>query len=134
MKNNFLILFIFLFSCSTNRVDFEKKEFDFIKVNIIGVFESKDKVNSQLVISIPNNKMVFHKVANGFESNLSFNIIVNDINNNIVLNETWNELISEDFFEDTKSDNKLIINRSILLNQGEYSLNLFVNDFNNHLQ
>ena len=77
--------------------------------------------------------MVFHKVANGFESNLSLNIIVNDMNNNIVLNETWNELINEDFFEDTKSDNKLIINRSILLNKGEYSLNLFVNDFNNHL-
>ena len=37
------------------------------------------------------------------------------------------------FFKDTKSDNKLIINRSILLNKGEYSLNLFVNDFNNHL-
>ena len=133
MKNNFLILFIFLFCCSTNRVDFEKKEFDFIKVNILGVYENKDKVNSQLVISIPNNKMVFHKVANGFESNLSLNIIVNDMNNNIVLNETWNELINEDFFEDTKSDNKLIINRSILLNKGEYSLNLFVNDFNNHL-
>ena len=68
-----------------NKVDFEQPTFNFIKVNILGIEEFENKINSQLIITIPNNKMVFYKDENAFKSNLSFNIIVNDVNNNIVI-------------------------------------------------
>ncbi len=128
-----IILLLLLFSCSSNRVDFEQPTFSFIKINIIGIEEIENKINSQLIITIPNNKMVFYKGENGFISNLSFNVIVNDANNNIILNDSWDEQVIEDYFEDTKSNNKLVINKNLLLPEGNYSLNLFINDYNNHI-
>ncbi len=133
MRNKLIVILLFLFSCSTNNVDFEQPNFNFIKVNIIGVTEIEDKINSQLIITIPNNKMVFYKDGNAFKSNLSFNIIVNDVNDNIVINDSWDEQIKENYFEDTKSNNKLVINKNLLLSEGSYRLNLFINDYNNHL-
>ena len=133
MKNKLLIFFLWLFSCSANRMDFEQPKFNFIKVDIISISNVEDKINSQLIITIPNNKMVFYKHSKGFKSNLSFNIIVNDSNNNIVLNQVWDEIVSEDFFEDTKSNTKLVINKNLLLYEGDYFLNLFINDYSNHL-
>ena len=133
MRNKLIVILLFLFSCSTNNVDFEQPNFNFIKVNIIGVTEIEDKINSQLIITIPNNKMVFYKDGNAFKSNLSFNIIVNDVNDNIVINDSWDEQVKENYFEDTKSNNKLVINKNLLLSEGSYRLNLFINDYNNHL-
>ena len=133
MKNKLIIILLLLFSCSTNRVDFEQSTFNFIKVNIIGISEIENKINSQLIITIPNNKMVFYKDKNGFKSGLSFNVIVNDINDNIILNNSWDEEVMENYFEDTKSNNKLVINKNLLLSEGDYTLNLFINDYNNHL-
>ena len=133
MRNKLIVILLFLFSCSTNNVDFEQHNFNFIKVNIIGVTEIEDKINSQLIITIPNNKMVFYKDGNAFKSNLSFNIIVNDVNDNIVINDSWDEQVKENYFEDTKSNNKLVINKNLLLSEGSYRLNLFINDYNNHL-
>ena len=133
MKNKLIIILLLLFSCSTNRVDFEQPTFNFIKVNIIGISEIENKINSQLIITIPNNKMVFYKDRNGFKSGLSFNVIVNDINDNIILNNSWDEEVMENYFEDTKSNNKLVINKNLLLSEGDYTLNLFINDYNNHL-
>ena len=128
-----IILSLLLFSCSMNKVDFEKPTFNFIRVNILGIEEFENKINSQLIITIPNNKMVFYKDKNGFISNLSFNVIVNDAKNNIILNNSWDEQVVENYFEDTKSNNKLVINKNLLLPEGDYSLNLFINDYNNHL-
>ena len=133
MRNKLIVILLFLFSCSTNNVDFEQPNFNFIKVNIIGVTEIEDKINSQLIITIPNNKMVFYKDGNAFKSNLSFNIIVNDVNDNILINDSWDEQVKENYFEDTKSNNKLVINKNLLLSEGSYRLNLFINDYNNHL-
>ena len=133
MRNKLIVILLFLFSCSTNNVNFEQPNFNFIKVNIIGVTEIEDKINSQLIITIPNNKMVFYKDGNAFKSNLSFNIIVNDVNDNIVINDSWDEQVKENYFEDTKSNNKLVINKNLLLSEGSYRLNLFINDYNNHL-
>jgi GWxTD domain-containing protein len=133
MKNKLIIILLLLFSCSTNKVDFEQPNFNFIKVNIIGILEIENKINSQLIITIPNNKMVFYKDRTGFKSDLSFNVIVNDINGNIILNDSWDEEVMENYFEDTKSNNKLVINKNLLLSEGDYTLNLFINDYNNHL-
>ena len=133
MKNKLIIILLFLFSCSANKVDFEQPDFNFIKVNIIGISEIENKINSQLIITIPNNKMVFYKDSNGFKSDLSFNVIVNNFNDTIILNDSWDEEVVENYFEDTKSNNKLVINKNLLLPEGDYTLNLFINDYNNHL-
>ena len=132
MNNRLLILIALLLSCSTNKVDFEQPIFNFIKIDIIELSEIDSIINSQVIISIPNNKIIFSKDINGFKSNLSFNLIISDLNNSIILNQTWDEEIFEDFFEDTKSNNKLIVNRNIELLEGDYKLNLFINDYNNH--
>jgi len=136
-KNNFLIIiYCLLFSCSSVETQDRKekeKQNKFIDFEILQTFQEEKSTNLKIVVKIPINKLVFEKKINYFESNVTLDVLINDANDKIIFSNSWNERITKDFYEDTKTSEKVFLYHELDLDIGDYKVNLIINDFKNHI-
>ena len=59
--------------------------------------------------------------------------MINDANDKIIFSNSWNERITKDFYEDTKTSEKVFLYHELDLDIGDYKVNLIINDFKNHI-
>ena len=134
LKNKKIILFCLLcFSCSSRVDDNLKKtgDLNFI-VKQLEIKENESELS--LNLKIPFNKLVFNKKNDGFHSQITIDVFILDENKNISYSKSWDENIKLDYYEDTKDKKPYHVNHLFnLLIGGEYSINIIVNDFVNHL-
>ena len=84
-------------------------------------------------IKLPDGKKIpFTKTISGFESEISIDAIFTS-NDKIILNESWSYDIMLDYFEETKSTKDIIIDKSLNLPFGLYSIDFIINDYKNHI-
>ena len=126
------ILLIMIYGC-ISKSDFPNKNSQSILFDIIQLEEKEESSLTQLFIKLPINKLVFNKANDGFISKITIDIYILDSNNKVAYGNSWNETITKDYYEDTKSKNQYIINYFIDLPMGQYKLNLSINDFENHI-
>ena len=105
---------------------------DFIKVDISELYKNNKDIKMKLSIKIPIDKLVFNKRMNGFESKLSINaIFIKD--DDVIVNESWDINIDKYFFEDTRNNDNVTIVKDFFIPDGQYTLNLIINDYENHI-
>ena len=132
MKIIYFLLF-FIFSCSsTNNFD-NKLKTSVLTFEVNKLFFDDNKMNLELFLKIPINILVFNKKIDSFNSLLTVDILINDVNNKNIYSHSWDENIHLDFYEDTKSSKKHLLKHAFSLSEGEYSIKIIVNDFINHL-
>ena len=134
LKNKKIILFCLLcFSCSS-RIDYSSKKADNLNfiVNQLAISENNSELS--LDIKIPFNKLVFNKKSDGFYSHITIDVFILDENQNTSYSKSWDENIKLNYYEDTKEKKPYQVNHLFNLPmRGEYSINIIVNDFVNHL-
>ena len=135
MKNNILlIIFIFsIFGCVSKSDYMKNKKSQPVLFEIVELEEKEDGSLMQLLIKLPINKLVFNKIENSFISNITVDLYILDENDKISYTNSWNEKITKNYYEDTKTRNFHVINHYLELPVGIYKINLAVNDFENHL-
>ena len=137
MKNKFLIVLSFLLVSCSSVETLERKEQEkqnkFIDFEIVQISQTGESTDLKLVVKIPINKLVFEKKINYFESIITLDILVNDSNNKIIFSKSWNEKVAKNYYEDTKTSEKIFLYHELTLNIGEYKINLIINDFKNHI-
>jgi len=136
MKNKFLtILVLIVVSCSSkdsiNNNNIYRQN-NFINIDLIQLSADSQNVDCKLLIKIPTNKLVFNKTISGFESEISIDAIFTS-NDKIVLNQSWSYDIMLNYFEETKSKEEIIIDKSLKLPSGAYSIDFIINDYKNHI-
>ena len=132
MKIFYCLLFV-LFSCSS-RNNFENdRKTSLVTFEVNKLFFEDKQMNLELFLKIPINILVFNKQINSFNSRLTIDVSINNVNNDNIYSYSWDENIQLDFYEDTKSTKKHLLTNTFSLPEGEYSIEIIVNDFVNHL-
>lgn len=135
IKNSIFILFFLFFSCSSNKnnLDISNDELNFIKINIIELFSYNEEVEIQLQVKVPNNRLVFTKSAEGFTSELSINTIFTNADSKVLHANNWDVEIKKEYFEDTKSNQEILITKNIRVYKDINNLNIIIDDFKNKI-
>ena len=135
IKNSIFILFFLFFSCSLNKnnLDISNDELNFIKIDIIELFSYNEKVEIQLQVKVPNNRLVFTKSAEGFTSELSINTIFTNADSKVLHANNWDIEIKKEYFEDTKSNQEILITKNIIVYKDINNLNIIIDDFKNKI-
>ena len=135
MKNNIYILLFLVLSCSGNRInmDFNNDELNFIKVEVIQLVHYNDKVDVKLQIKLPTNRLVFKKNTDGFSSEISIDAIFTNKDYKVLFADNWNFEINKKYFEDTKSNQEVLITKNIFIDKDISNLNLIIDDFKNDI-
>ncbi len=135
IKNNIYILFFLILSCSGNRMnmDINNDELNFIKVEVIQLFNYNDKVEIQLQIKLPTNRLVFKKNIEGFNSEISIDAIFTNKDYKVLFSDNWNFEINKKYFEETKSNQEILVTKNIFIDKDISSLNLIIGDFKNNI-
>ena len=135
IKNNIYILFFFILACtgSSINVGSNSDELNFIKIEIIQLYTYNDKIEIQLQIKVPKNRLVFKKTIKGFTSDISINAIFTNKEDKVLFSDNWNFGINEKYFEDTKSNQEILITKNIFINKDISNLNLIIDDFKNKI-
>ena len=125
---------LLMLSCFGDRVQNQtKKDIKFINLNIKQSINN-DLTNSiELKVEIPIKKLVFKKMIDHFNANLTIDVLIVDSSNKIIISESWNETVIKDFYEETKAFEDVILSYECILDYGEYHLNIILNDFENHI-
>ena len=89
MKSNFLISIILLLfvSCSVKENEISRKS-SYLSFEVKQMFVDKDDLNLDLLLRIPNNVLVFRKLIDNFESNLTIDVSILDHNNEFVYSQS----------------------------------------------
>ena len=135
IKNNIYILFFFILACTGNSINVgsNNDELNFIKIEIIQLYTYNDKIEIQLQIKVPKNRLVFKKNIKGFTSDISINAIFTNKEDKVLFSDNWNFGINEKYFEDTKSNQEILITKNIFINKDISNLNLIIDDFKNKI-
>ena len=135
IKNNIYILFFLILACTGSSINVESNndELNFIKIEIIQLYTYNDKIEIQLQIKVPKNRLVFKKNINGFTSDISINAIFTNKEDKVLFSDNWNFGINEKYFEDTKSNQEILITKNIFINKDISNLNLIIDDFKNKI-
>ena len=135
MKNNIYIYIFLILSCSGNHINMEinNDELNFIEVEVIQLFNYNDKVEIQLQIKLPTNRLVFKKNIEGFNSEISIDAIFTNKDYKVLFADNWNFEINKKYFEDTKSNQEILITKNIFIDKDINSLNLIIDDFKNNI-
>ena len=132
MKNSICLILLLFISCFSKQVTSNHDNLDFIKVDISELYKNNKDIKIKLSIKIPIDKLVFNKRMNGFESKLSINaIFIKD--DDVIVNESWDINIDKYFFEDTRNNDNVTIVKELFIPDGQYTLNLIINDYENHI-
>ena len=130
-----LSIFIFLTSCSMNRVksDIQLKqqmELDIVSYRI----QDSDSFNVKILLKIPLKSLVFKKQNNQFIASVNYTFNTNKRETNVVVNRTTDaRSIIVPYYEDTRSlDEFFQIETQIILPVGEYNLFSIVQDKDSH--
>ena len=88
-----------------------------------------DSLILDLYITIPNNNFVFIKQVNNFVANIDISINMKNITNSEqVKHISWTMQVIEDYYDDTKTDKVININKRFYMFPGEYEIFLNVRD------
>tara|TARA_B100000029_G_C17541362_1_gene946846 strand:+ start:506 stop:1783 length:1278 start_codon:yes stop_codon:yes gene_type:complete len=132
----FFVIIMFMFSCFSDRISETTRVDDFDKFLHFDISQKDYNETSNSIhfrINFPTNKLVFNKVFDHFYSDITIDLVIVDVNNNIVLSDSWNENIIENYYDDTKSFEDVVLEYDTILPIGSYNLNIMINDFKNHI-
>jgi GWxTD domain-containing protein len=114
-------------------MDINNDELNFIKVEVIQLFNYNDKVEIQLQIKLPTNRLVFKKNIEGFNSEISIDAIFTNKDYKVLFSDNWNFEINKKYFEETKSNQEILVTKNIFIDKDISSLNLIIGDFKNNI-
>ena len=130
-----LFLFIFLTSCSMNRMKpnvqlKQKMEIDVVSYRI----QNSDSFNVNILLKIPLKSLVFKKENNQFIGNIRYSFNINNRETKAVVSRvTENRSITVSYYEDTRdADQFFQIETQITLPAGEYDLFSIIQDIDSH--
>ena len=90
----------------------------------------KDSLNLFLHFELPLNHFVFKKSTGYFYSEISFTLVLSDVNlNTQVYRESWDEQVTQAYYEDTRNEeNYFTTEQNIVLTPGDYKLFMNIQD------
>ena len=133
-----LLILIMFFSCSLKKDRQEEvKKSNIIDVSIKKIYNyDTDSFDILVNHKISNDHFVFikDKELDLFRANILTTIQLFDSKkDSIILQESWENTITENFYNDTRSPNRMFeFSRDISLNEGDYNIKINVQDLDNN--
>ena len=127
-----LVIFLFLFSCSVKDKDEKIEErSNIVNVSMKNIYDYDiDMFNVMINYEISNNHFVFTKRDEEFNASLLTTIQFFDSDrDSIVLQESWESEISELYYNDTRSKDRMYsFSKEMKIDSGNYNLKIYVKD------
>lgn len=127
-----LFLILLIIGCMGRGPNVDQKEE--LILSVIQNLVDEDSVSVHINTSLPNRVYVFQKKDNHFEAKIQVVLTITESDSNKqVLRKTWTQIISEQFYESTRSKTKKFeIKDEHQIQKGNYRIFVKVEDLDSH--
>ena len=136
-----LILVVFLFSCSLSLPIIPNDNDKKINIDYDYYYLNDSNLLFDISYSIPYKELIFIKEADGFYSNITCSIRLENKDGDILYSNSWMDSIYLEYFEETTTSNKYLSYYSLSIDNkkihqngdaADYILHIEINDYPNH--
>jgi len=135
LRISLLISFIFIISCSFNRLKPNENQKHNIEIDVISYkIQESDSFNVNILLIVPLKLFVFNKQKDHFEANINYTIsFIDTLTNEVVKRISENKSMTVSYYEDTRDNDRYFqIETQVQLTSGAYYLLSIVEDSDSH--